>query len=83
MYAEETVNKDQTFIDLGLFKRIAFNSGMPLIVVDIFSWLTGQDNHVKSLFDSIYERATNPKLETTPQVKPQLTEETWKDSSSH
>ena len=38
----EDIKKDhQSYIEMDLFRKIAFKSGMPLILVDLFSYLTG------------------------------------------
>ena len=39
-----------------LFKRIAFQSGMPLVIVDLFMYITGSDELIKKLMKVLIER---------------------------
>lgn len=40
-YFEGTKDAQNVYIDLALFKQIAFKAGMPLIVVDLMTYLCG------------------------------------------
>jgi len=55
-YFEETKRDLATHIDLTLFKNISFTCGVPLLVVDLFSYLTGQPEQVKSAMKLLHER---------------------------
>ena len=55
-YFEETLGSLNKRIDFALFKRIAFGSGVPLILVDLFSYLTGQTEKVVKAMYLLKER---------------------------
>ena len=53
----EDVKKDhQTYLEMDLFRKIAFKSGMPLIIVDLFSYLTGQPKNIEKAMKLLNER---------------------------
>ena len=41
---------------MDLFRKIAFNSGMPLIIVDLFTYITGQERTIKKAMKLLNER---------------------------
>ena len=46
-----------------LFKRIAFQSGMPLVIVDLFMYITGSDELIKKLMKVLIERVPSKRKE--------------------
>lgn len=55
-YFEDTQKAIGWRIDFALFKRIAFHSGVPLLIVDLVSYLTGQTYEVKKAMKLLKER---------------------------
>jgi len=56
-------------IDLALFKKICFNSGMPLVVVDLFCYLTGVNVQVKKGMKLLKERVSPKRKDKVKKVK--------------
>ena len=48
-YFEDTKDIQNTYIDINLFKQVAFDSGMPLILVDLITYLCGGFHEQKKL----------------------------------
>jgi len=55
-YFEETKKELATYIDLALFKKISFKSGLPNLLVDIFSSLSGQPSKVQQAMLLLFDR---------------------------
>ena len=52
-----------------LFKRIAFQSGMPLVIVDLFMYITGSDELIKKLMKVLIERVPSKRKEKNKKNK--------------
>ena len=55
-FIEDIKRDHQTYIEMDLFRKIAFKSGMPLILVDLFGYLTGQPKLIAKAMNLLNER---------------------------
>ena len=52
-----------------LFRKIAFESGMPLIIVDLFTYITGQERTITKAMKLLNERVASKRKEKIKKVK--------------
>ena len=77
-YFEETQKVLSEHIDFPLFKRIAFASGVPYLLVDLFANLTGQREKVKEAMKLLNDRVEPYRVPKRKEESPVLRTPFWR-----